>query len=97
MFFFALITLSAFATALPVYLRDVFVPPVTYPHAGTVWQVGQTHNVTWYCFIVWHVFLQCLTSLHRDISGAPAQITNPTGIIVLAHNGLLDLSELCPS
>ncbi|KAJ7103885.1 hypothetical protein C8R44DRAFT_808305 [Mycena epipterygia] len=27
--------------------RDVFTPPVTYPHAGTVWFVGQTHNVTW--------------------------------------------------
>jgi len=27
--------------------RDVFVPPVTYPHAGTVWYSGQTHNVTW--------------------------------------------------
>ena len=27
---------------------DVFVPPVTYPTAGTVWNVGQTLNVTWY-------------------------------------------------
>ncbi|KAF8145737.1 hypothetical protein K438DRAFT_1629583 [Mycena galopus ATCC 62051] len=27
--------------------RDVYTPPVTYPHAGTVWIVGQTHNVTW--------------------------------------------------
>ncbi|KAH9848913.1 hypothetical protein C2E23DRAFT_842087 [Lenzites betulinus] len=27
--------------------RDVFVPPVLYPHAGTVWVKGQRHNVTW--------------------------------------------------
>jgi hypothetical protein len=27
--------------------RDVFVPPITYPHAGTVWKVGQRHNVSW--------------------------------------------------
>jgi len=27
--------------------RDVFVPPITYPHSGTVWKVGQRHNVTW--------------------------------------------------
>ncbi|KAF7296927.1 hypothetical protein MIND_00924500 [Mycena indigotica] len=35
------------ATATPVAARDVFVPPITYPHAGTVWYIGQTHNVTW--------------------------------------------------
>lgn len=28
--------------------RDVYAPPVTYPHAGTVWYSGQRHNVTWY-------------------------------------------------
>ncbi|KAJ6582367.1 hypothetical protein B0H19DRAFT_877952, partial [Mycena capillaripes] len=27
--------------------RDVYVPPVLYPHDGTVWTVGQRHNVTW--------------------------------------------------
>ncbi|KIP03165.1 hypothetical protein PHLGIDRAFT_111207 [Phlebiopsis gigantea 11061_1 CR5-6] len=27
--------------------RDVYSPPVLYPHAGTVWYTGQTHNVTW--------------------------------------------------
>ncbi|KAJ7103865.1 hypothetical protein C8R44DRAFT_715949 [Mycena epipterygia] len=35
------------ATPLTIETRDVFTPPVTYPHAGTVWYVGQTHNVTW--------------------------------------------------
>ncbi|KAJ7483990.1 hypothetical protein B0H11DRAFT_1658172, partial [Mycena galericulata] len=27
--------------------RDVFVPPILYPHAGTVWYSFQYHNVTW--------------------------------------------------
>jgi hypothetical protein len=35
------------APAAELDTRDVFVPPVTYPHAGTVWTVGQHHNVTW--------------------------------------------------
>ncbi|GJJ13277.1 hypothetical protein Clacol_007528 [Clathrus columnatus] len=30
-----------------VLKRDVFDPPITYPTAGTVWQVGEIHNVTW--------------------------------------------------
>ncbi|TCD70869.1 hypothetical protein EIP91_001177 [Steccherinum ochraceum] len=75
MFFFALITFTAFAAALPVYLRDVFVPPITSPDAGTIWVVGQTHNVTW------------------DINGAPSQITNTNGTIVLVTNGRLDLEN----
>jgi len=33
--------------AAPIQARDVFVPPVTYPKTGTVWIVGQHHNVTW--------------------------------------------------
>ena len=36
------------ASAAPVEERDVYTPPVTYPHAGTVWYSGQRHNVTWY-------------------------------------------------
>lgn len=35
------------APAAELDTRDVFVPPITYPHAGTVWKVGQRHNVTW--------------------------------------------------
>ncbi|KIP03163.1 hypothetical protein PHLGIDRAFT_78018 [Phlebiopsis gigantea 11061_1 CR5-6] len=27
--------------------RDVYTPPVLYPHSGTVWYSGQKHNVTW--------------------------------------------------
>ncbi|KAI0672632.1 hypothetical protein C8Q78DRAFT_1068209 [Trametes maxima] len=34
-------------TAAGLEKRDVFVPPVLYPHAGTVWNSGQRHNVTW--------------------------------------------------
>ncbi|OJT10050.1 hypothetical protein TRAPUB_13469, partial [Trametes pubescens] len=35
------------ATAAPLETRDVYAPPVLYPHAGTVWYTGQTHNVSW--------------------------------------------------
>ena len=35
------------AVHAPLEARDVFVPPVTYPHAGTVWYRGQTHTVKW--------------------------------------------------
>ncbi|KZP33417.1 hypothetical protein FIBSPDRAFT_847329 [Athelia psychrophila] len=46
---FALLSFFALALGSPITLqsRDVYVPPVTYPHAGTVWVVGQHHNVTW--------------------------------------------------
>lgn len=42
-------TLFSLAAAIPVSLetRDVFVPPILYPHAGTVWKAGSHHNVTW--------------------------------------------------
>ncbi|KAI0771085.1 hypothetical protein BD413DRAFT_476760 [Trametes elegans] len=46
--FFALF--SQLAAAMPVAAlekRDVYVPPVLYPHAGTVWHKGETQNVTW--------------------------------------------------
>ena len=42
-----LLSFLAVVSALPLAVRDVFVPPVTYPHTGTVWKVGQHHNVTW--------------------------------------------------
>ncbi|TFY81437.1 hypothetical protein EWM64_g2576 [Hericium alpestre] len=43
--FFA--TLFALGSAAPLQARDVYVPPITYPHAGTVWKIGNHHNVTW--------------------------------------------------
>ncbi|KAJ7217295.1 hypothetical protein GGX14DRAFT_602861 [Mycena pura] len=46
-FALALMSALALAVATPLAPRDVFVPPVTYPHTGTVWKVGQHHNVTW--------------------------------------------------
>ncbi|KAH7912530.1 hypothetical protein BJ138DRAFT_1178735 [Hygrophoropsis aurantiaca] len=49
-FFFTFLSLFAMAISLPVarlQTRDVFVPPITYPHAGTIWKVGDYHNVTW--------------------------------------------------
>lgn len=41
--------------------RDVYTPPVLYPHAGTVWYKGQTHNVTWYVFFLSSVCKPALT------------------------------------
>jgi len=38
---------SAVASPVTLENRDVFTPPVLYPHAGTVWTIGQHHNVTW--------------------------------------------------
>jgi len=44
----ATLLLSVGALAHPVLdARDVYDPPVTYPHADTVWNVGERHNVTW--------------------------------------------------
>jgi len=41
--------LAATTAALPVSAekRDVFVPPLLYPKAGTVWQANSKHNITW--------------------------------------------------
>lgn len=39
--------LLAVVSAAPMVKRDVFVPPILYPKAGTVWKVGDKHNVTW--------------------------------------------------
>jgi hypothetical protein len=49
LFFFGLL---AVVSAVPMLKRDVFVPPIEYPHAGTVWKVGQKHNVTWFVYQV---------------------------------------------
>ncbi|KAL1744499.1 hypothetical protein HDZ31DRAFT_38486 [Schizophyllum fasciatum] len=42
--FVALFSLSSMSLAAPA---EVYVPPITYPHAKTVWKVGDHHNVTW--------------------------------------------------
>ncbi|KAI0658745.1 hypothetical protein C8Q70DRAFT_1068080 [Cubamyces menziesii] len=39
--------LAVAVPAAEVEKRTVFTPLVTYPHTGTVWYKGQTHNVTW--------------------------------------------------
>lgn len=47
--FIALFSLLSLVASAPLLRqRDVFVPPVLYPHAGTVWKIGARHNVTWY-------------------------------------------------
>ncbi|KAJ7124387.1 hypothetical protein C8R44DRAFT_980677 [Mycena epipterygia] len=38
---------SARPAQMETQKRDVFVPPILYPHAGTVWFSFQRHNVTW--------------------------------------------------
>ncbi|KAJ6568958.1 hypothetical protein B0H19DRAFT_939079 [Mycena capillaripes] len=53
--------LAVVARAAPTAL-DVFVPPITFPTAGTVWVSKTQQNVTWWC--------------DRDASGAPASISN---------------------
>ncbi|KAG6889810.1 hypothetical protein C0992_003925 [Termitomyces sp. T32_za158] len=46
-FILAILSLFTLVASAPVDTRDVYVPPVVYPSAGTVWQAGSTHNVTW--------------------------------------------------
>ena len=56
-FMTTLIILSTFTALLCVSIghvstravvpRDVINPPITYPTAGTQWNVGERHNVTW--------------------------------------------------
>ncbi|KZT27404.1 hypothetical protein NEOLEDRAFT_1060815 [Neolentinus lepideus HHB14362 ss-1] len=47
-FVFAILAaLVAVVSAAPVSIRDVYVPPITYPTKGTVWKAGHSYNVTW--------------------------------------------------
>jgi hypothetical protein len=53
-FFSVVPTVLALVGAIPapVSRRDVFVPPVLYPHNGTIWIINQRHSVTWYWFLL---------------------------------------------
>jgi hypothetical protein len=44
-----LLSASTTILAAPVGFaaRDVWVPKIQYPTEGTVWRVGETHNVKW--------------------------------------------------
>jgi hypothetical protein len=46
-FYITLLVLFAVVYSSPLQIRDVFVPPVLYPHSGTVWKVGESQTVTW--------------------------------------------------
>ena len=46
--FSVMLSLFAMAFALPLAVRDVFVPPVTSPTTGDIWTIGSQQNVTWY-------------------------------------------------
>ncbi|KAI0066451.1 hypothetical protein BV25DRAFT_1820403 [Artomyces pyxidatus] len=81
-------TLLSLVTAAPLAsleLRDVYAPPVLYPHAGTIWKVGNYHNVT--CLIVF---------LCRDTSNPPKDITNRIGEIYLTRN-LVNINSMYPA
>ena len=93
LFFLALL---AIVSAAPMLKRDVFVPPIEYPHAGTVWKVGQKHNVTWYVYLIHRIIGDLLMVYSRSTADAPAQITNSQGMVVLVKQGLLDLGKLTP-
>jgi len=73
------------AVALPVRLevRDVFVPPIQYPRAGTVWKVGEKHHVSW--FVIGFVPISLLNLIYplRITSNHPVNITNKVGRIML--------------
>jgi len=47
--FFVFLSLFTLSFAAPLHLdaRDVFVPHITSPHAGTIWKVGEHYKVTW--------------------------------------------------
>lgn len=98
-FIFTLLALFSYVASAPISARDVFVPPVLYPRAGTVWKAGETYTVTWY--------VPSPSPHHRsdandrffvtirDISNPPAQITNKQGEIVLSKGGYLqNLSKI---
>jgi len=47
-FAYFLLAFSFFTVfAAPLESRDVFVPPLLYPHHGTMWRVGEDHHVVW--------------------------------------------------
>ncbi|KAJ7147135.1 hypothetical protein C8R43DRAFT_953327 [Mycena crocata] len=48
LFLLILFAIFSLVASVPTPLqRDVFSPPVLYPRNGTVWRVGERHNVTW--------------------------------------------------
>ncbi|KAK0442643.1 hypothetical protein EV421DRAFT_570529 [Armillaria borealis] len=81
---FAFVSVFTLVFAIPVNLdkRDVFVPPILYPHSGTVWTINQRHNVTWSGFVSLMILPTSLI-VYRDTSNAPVNITNSRGIIML--------------
>lgn len=90
-FFLTLFALFTLGASVPISPRDVFVPPVLYPNAATVWKVGNHHNVTWY--VVSSVLSSKVTHpiYHRNVTDAPEHITNPVGQIYLAKAGIINL------
>ena len=88
---FVYLLLTSFLTvlAIPIDLesRDVYVPPVLYPRQGTVWLVGEHHNIVWWANLFDYIdntFNADTISLSfRDTSNPPVNITNKIGQILL--------------
>ena len=78
------IALLSFVGAAPLAVRDVYVPPVTYPSIGTIWKIGASHNVTWYVTQPRAESGSLSDPFdNRDNSNPPQEITNPDGVIYL--------------
>lgn len=75
--FFALLSAFSLVSATPLTPEDrvVFAPHVTYPHTGTVWKVGQRHNVTWFVHFLPNNALSDTDPITKGTSRAPRGIS----------------------
>jgi len=78
LFFLSLFS-SVLSLTLPLFRRDVFVPPILYPTKTTVWRVGEEYHVIWN-----------ITSPPAQISNPFGQIYLRKG----GEQGLTDLGNL---
>ncbi|KAK7048532.1 hypothetical protein R3P38DRAFT_3307383 [Favolaschia claudopus] len=83
LFFLALFAL--FVASSPIVTpapRDVFSPPVLYPRNGTIWRVGQRHNVTWGLLVKNHIMVDLGTLTFFSTESPLAQGFN---ILIARH------------
>ena len=93
---------TALSTLIPFILTaaaagptplDVFVPPITFPTAGTVWVSKTQQTLTWYVplppnitrFVEW---------CDRDASGAPPNISNEALLLLRLGNNTAPCKDL---
>jgi hypothetical protein len=92
LFFLSLFS-SVLSLTLPLFRRDVFVPPILYPTKTTVWRVGEEYHVIW-CVSPYLDSFPTPHNRHRNITSPPAQISNPFGQIYLRKGGEQGLTDL---